>query len=135
MKTAGFQIRVHDDHFKDDEVDPVWLKVCGENGWVVLTSDKRIERQWFREIESGPVRIFIVYTYPNDPVEAWFARIMKALPRILRIIKKNPAPFVAHITHDGISALNTIFGAKRKQPMRENSRVRESAAKSNGKAE
>jgi hypothetical protein len=34
LSAAGFQIRIHDEHFKQDEVDPVWLKVCGERGWV-----------------------------------------------------------------------------------------------------
>ena len=109
LKSAGFRIEVHHEHFKADEVDPVWLTVCGERRWVVLTSDKRIETQWSRQIEAAGVCVIIVYTYLDDPVEAWFERIKKVLPRLLRILRKTPPPFVAHITRNGISTLKTAF--------------------------
>jgi PIN domain-containing protein len=102
LKSAGFCIEVHKDHFRHDEKDPVWLQVCGEKGWIVLTSDKRIESQWFDVIRTAKVGVIIVYTYEKDSATAWFERIRKSLPKMLRELRKYPPPFVAHLTHDGI---------------------------------
>jgi hypothetical protein len=117
LKTAGFRIEVHDDHFPQDEPDPSWLKACGERGWIVLTADGRIERKWSSLIKSLGVGVFII-TSNNAPAVEWARPLEKYRSRILRTIRKNPPPFIAHMTQGGITKMNT-FGPPRKNQARE----------------
>ncbi|MCC6394345.1 MAG: hypothetical protein IT167_27360 [Bryobacterales bacterium] len=37
LVAAGLAVQIHDDHFKRDEEDTVWLTAVGQQGWVVFT--------------------------------------------------------------------------------------------------
>ena len=50
LRKESFVIRVHDEHFKPDEADDVWLASCGRSAWIAITPDRRIL---------------------NDPITAW----------------------------------------------------------------
>jgi uncharacterized protein with PIN domain len=52
LRTAGFQVEVHDDRFSADAKDQEWLTEVGRKGWVVLTKDKRIK---YRKVELAAV--------------------------------------------------------------------------------
>jgi len=34
----------HDDHFAPDTTDVEWISACGENNWVIVSSDKAIKK-------------------------------------------------------------------------------------------
>jgi hypothetical protein len=38
----GLAVEIHDEHFKRDEEDRVWLTAVGQWRWVVLTKDQRL---------------------------------------------------------------------------------------------
>jgi uncharacterized protein (DUF433 family) len=42
LENAGFVVRVHDNYFKPDEADNLWLASRGQRGWIAITPDKRI---------------------------------------------------------------------------------------------
>ena len=44
LKLAGFKIECHLTHFAAEEMDDVWIRQCAERGWVIITSDKKIEK-------------------------------------------------------------------------------------------
>jgi hypothetical protein len=61
LRAAGLKIEVHDDHFRQDAVDPEWLTTVGEKNWIVVTRDERIryrvaEKQAIPPRESTLIR-------------------------------------------------------------------------------
>ena len=40
LRQAGQDVRIHDDHFRQDTTDEEWLRQVGGQGWIVLTKDK-----------------------------------------------------------------------------------------------
>jgi hypothetical protein len=42
LRKAGVRVEIHDDHFKRDEDDQVWLVEVSARAWVVLTKDQRL---------------------------------------------------------------------------------------------
>ncbi len=46
LKQAGHVVHIHDDHFKQDEEDAVWLKAVGARRWIILSKDKMIRRRF-----------------------------------------------------------------------------------------
>jgi hypothetical protein len=45
LRSAGYPIACHDDHFKDDTPDDEWLALVGEKQWVALSADKNIRHK------------------------------------------------------------------------------------------
>lgn len=61
LRARGLNVVVHDEILPQDALDPVWLRLAGREGWIVLTKDGRIR---YREIErtaliESRVRAFI----------------------------------------------------------------------------
>jgi len=46
LRAAGLHVEVHDDHFRQDALDPEWLTAVGEKNWIVVTRDGAI--LWLR---------------------------------------------------------------------------------------
>jgi hypothetical protein len=102
LRAQGLRIEVHDDHFKPDAPDPEWLSEVGERGWVVVTVDRRIR---YRQLEwlafkAGMVRAF-AFSSGNMRAEEMAKIFLKALPKIIRFLKEEQAPFLATITKSG----------------------------------
>ena len=62
LRAAGLRVEVHDDHFRQDALDPEWLTAVGEKNWIVVTRDERIrynvaEKQAMRRAK---VRAFVL---------------------------------------------------------------------------
>lgn len=102
LREAGLAVEIHDNHFKRDEEDRVWLQKIGERGWVVLTKDQRLR---YRPLEitalrSSGARVFILVAGNLRGVEI-AAVFRDALPRIFKVLNKHPGPFVARVTKTG----------------------------------
>jgi predicted nuclease of predicted toxin-antitoxin system len=92
-------VEIHDDHFARDEEDRIWLRVVGERGWVVFTKDQRLR---YRPLEvaalrASNARVFVLTAGNLRGVEI-AAVFVKALPRIHRILRLTPGPFLARIS-------------------------------------
>ena len=62
LRATGLHVEVHDDHFRQDALDPEWLAAVGEKNWIVVTRDERIrynvaEKQAMRRAK---VRAFVL---------------------------------------------------------------------------
>ena len=62
LRQAGVDVRIHDDHVGQDARDNQWLPFAGQQGWLVVTEDKRIRQ---RETErnallDGGVAAFVI---------------------------------------------------------------------------
>ena len=102
LREHGLRIEVHDDHFRPDASDPEWLSEVGARGWVVVTIDRRIR---YRQLEwlafkAGMLRAF-AFSSGNLRAEEMAAIFVKALPKIMRFLDEEQAPFLATITKSG----------------------------------
>jgi predicted nuclease of predicted toxin-antitoxin system len=99
---AGLVVEIHDDHFARDEDDRVWLRTVGERHWVVLTKDQRLR---YRPLEiaalrANKARVFVLTAGNLRGVEI-AAVFETALPRICKVLRTRPGPFVARVSKSG----------------------------------
>jgi predicted nuclease of predicted toxin-antitoxin system len=106
LRNAGATVHLHDDYFPPDAKDEEGLSVVGERGWVVLTKDHRIR---YRNIEraaltAAKVAAFILTS--GDLQGGEMAQIfVRALPGIVRFMKKHRPPFIARVSRNGSVSL------------------------------
>ena len=108
LSAAGLAVEIHDDHFKRDEDDGVWLSEVGTRGWVVLTKDQRLR---YRPLEiaalkASRARVFVLVAgnLRGSEIAAVF---VAALPAMFRILRGREGPFVARVTKRGAVALGS----------------------------
>ncbi len=106
LRQAGAIVHIHDDYFSPNAKDQDWLTQVGRNGWIVLTKDHRIRyRNLEREalINAG-VGAFILTAgdLQGDEMAEIF---VKALPAIVRFLRKHKKPFIARVLRDGSVSL------------------------------
>jgi hypothetical protein len=99
---SGLDVRVHDKLFARDEEDSVWLREVGKKGWVVLTKDQRLR---YRPLEIGALRasnarVFVLIAGNLRGIEI-AETFLAALPRICKILRTRPGPFVARVSQSG----------------------------------
>ncbi|HKR13244.1 MAG TPA: hypothetical protein VJT15_14375 [Pyrinomonadaceae bacterium] len=95
LKAKGARVERHCDYYKPDEDNQVWLPDVASKEWVVISQDQfnELERQALRN--AGGRAFLIVHLEMKTEDEA--AMIVAALPKMLRILKARPAPFIARI--------------------------------------
>ena len=106
LTKAGLTVEIHDNHFKRDEEDRVWLKEVGERGWVVFTKDQKLR---YRPLEiaalrASEARVFVLTAGNLRGIEIATA-FLTALARICDILHSAPGPFVARVSQSGKVAI------------------------------
>jgi predicted nuclease of predicted toxin-antitoxin system len=108
LRTAGFQVEFHDDHFSADAKDEQWLTEVGRKSWVVLTKDKKIK---YRVVELAAVVAANakVFTLTAGSVQGseMAAIFIKAMPKIEAYVEANAPPFIVRISKAGL--LSTVY--------------------------
>jgi predicted nuclease of predicted toxin-antitoxin system len=99
---AGLVVEIHDDHFKRDEEDRIWLRQAGERGWVILTKDQRLR---YRPLEiaalrASNARVFVL-TAGNLRGAEIAEVFVSALPEICKTLHHHPGPFLARVSKSG----------------------------------
>jgi len=92
---AGLFVEIHDDHFARDEEDRIWLRAVGERGWVVLTKDQRLR---YRPLKIAALRASKARNLRGMEISMVF---LTALPRISKVVRSLPGPFVARVSQSG----------------------------------
>lgn len=102
LRAAGATVVRLTDEFEKGTEDSVWLERAGANGWVVLTRDKRIRyrRLELLTLQAAGVRAF-VFTGGNVGMKDTGTILAAALPRIERITRTVPGPFIYHVGTSG----------------------------------
>src|SRR6266550_4910399 len=92
----------HLEHFQPGTQDSVWLPFVGQQGWILLTKDKRIR---FNQLEKTAVRRHRVrefYFSSGNFTGLEMAQILvAALPEMARVCRRYDAPFIASISKSG----------------------------------
>lgn len=104
LKLVGVEdILSHDDVFPQNTPDPVWLARAGQQGWVVVTRDKKIRTR------TGEVRTLITYGVgcfiltTNRPLTRWehLKLFVLTLDRMKVLAETVGKPFIFTVTCDG----------------------------------
>ena len=103
LTRAGLRVEIHDDHFRRDEEDRIWLAEVSKRSWVVFTKDQRLR---YRPLEisalrASGARVFVL-TAGNLKGSEIAATFEAALPRIQRILADRAGPFIARISKDAL---------------------------------
>jgi len=103
LRAADLKIEVHDDHFALNAKDPEWLTGAGKKGWIVVTRDERIRYRVSEKqaIRRAKVRAFVLAAQGNLRAEMLADNVLKALPKIRKLVEKQRPPFVAKISRGG----------------------------------
>ncbi|MFZ0286886.1 MAG: hypothetical protein WAL32_16790 [Terriglobales bacterium] len=98
----GVKHERHGQHFAAGTEDTEWLPFVGEEGWVLLTKDKRIR---YNELEKTAVlrhgvREFY-FSSGNYSGSEMAEMLSEALHDMVRIFRRQKPPFIASITKSG----------------------------------
>jgi hypothetical protein len=99
LQHEGLRAELHDHHFAQGTPDAEWLPEVGQRGWVVLTKDTRIRyrpREKQALLAAG-VRAF-AFASGNLSGGQMAGAIVKALPKMLKLLATHRRAFVARIT-------------------------------------
>ena len=102
LRQQGVEVHVLDDYFDPTTPDDIWLTYAGQRGWIVLTKDYNIRRH--RVALNAPIRNRVkafVLANPHQVAEEMAETVIRALPRIQRLERNHPAPFIAKMTRSG----------------------------------
>ena len=102
LRGADLKVEVHDEHLAQDASDPEWLAFAGQNNWILITRDERIRYRVAEKqaIRRAKVRAFVL-AQGNLQAETLAENLLKALPKIRRLVEKENPPFVAKISRAG----------------------------------
>jgi hypothetical protein len=92
----------HGSHFPPATEDTVWLPFVGEQGWVLLTKDKKIR---FNELERSAIQRYRVrefyFASGNYSGAEMAEMLVAALRDIARFCGRYDPPFIASISKSG----------------------------------
>jgi hypothetical protein len=101
LRDAGHIVHVQgtSDTFPTGTLDVEWLPVVGARRWILITKDKRIRKRSleFTAFVMAGVRAFVLTSggLRGDEQGEVFRR---ALPAMLRVLRRQPSPFIARVT-------------------------------------
>lgn len=82
----------------EDVSDPDWIKKCGENNWIVITGDKRIETvpENRQAVIDAKAKVFLLNDSNTKP-EVWAAAVLLGQYKMQDIIDATKGPFFATV--------------------------------------
>jgi predicted nuclease of predicted toxin-antitoxin system len=102
LKSAGISVEIHDDHFGKSAKDIDWLPEVGKRGWVVLTKDSSIAKNFLERIAVARAGIKM-FAFASQSVsgEEMATIFLNTIVSMQEFVHKHPAPFIAKIYRDG----------------------------------
>ena len=102
LREKGITVEIHDDHFSQNAPDTEWIPEVGRRGWIVLTKDAKIAKNFLERIAvaNSGVKMFILVSQGLSGQE--MANIfVEAIEEMRKKIRNNSAPFIAKVYRDG----------------------------------
>ena len=102
LRRAGFKVRpifeVYPGTDHERVSDPEWIKLCGENGWIAISGDKRLETvpENRQAVINAKAKVFVLSDSGSRP-EIWAAAIIIGHYRMCEIIDGNDGPFFVSV--------------------------------------
>jgi hypothetical protein len=103
LRKEGFTVKVHDERFKPDEADDVWLAACGQRSWVAITPDRRILKDpvSMRAIGENRGRVFFLPQNNKNP-QMWAPMLIGNWTQIKFVLSSRTAPLVGKLSPNGV---------------------------------
>lgn len=103
LKKAGFNVRMHSDHFAPGTPDTTWLREVGRRKWLALTRDQRIRQRIIEReaVTQAGVGLFILCGKKDMKADGIADVLKKAATRISNFIAKHKPPYIVKITGAG----------------------------------
>ena len=103
LRGEGVRVQIHDNHFSHDTPDDVWLPSVGKRGWVILTQDEHILRRLPELVALLQANTFAFVLKAKDLTGKQIGEsLVKAVPKMTRLIDSREPPLVGRITKSGI---------------------------------
>lgn len=102
LKETGYNVEIHDNHFKSDAPDEEWITEVGRRDWVILTKDSNIllRTAELLAVVKGNARLYaLVSAKLTGPQMADI--FLKAAVKIANSIKHQNPPYIAKIYSTG----------------------------------
>lgn len=102
LKEAGYNVEIHDHHFKSDAPDEEWIAEVGRRDWVILTKDSNIllRTAELLAVVKGKARLYaLVSAKLTGPKMAEI--FLKAAVKIANSIKHQEPPYITKIYSSG----------------------------------
>ena len=95
-------MEIHDDHFKPNEADEVWLAEVGRRSWIVLTKDGRIRTRSLERIALKNAGVHAFFLGGRQLSGSRMATAyVRALPAMLKAVAEAKAPLWMSVHRDG----------------------------------
>ena len=98
LRQAGFVFQtiyeVYPNKTNENVSDPEWIAKCGENNWIIVTGDKRIETNVRNRqaVIDAKAKVFLLNDSNSKP-EIWAAAILLGQYKMQDIIDATQGPF------------------------------------------
>ena len=102
LRQAGFDFQtiyeVYPNNAHESVSDPEWIKKCGENNWIIVTGDKKIETNVLNRqaVIDAKAKVFLLNDSNSKP-EVWAAAILLGQYKMQDIIDATQGPFFATV--------------------------------------
>jgi hypothetical protein len=98
LKAVRIRFELHEHYFDPEDADPLWIKRCAKEEWIILSGDKRIEvvPENRQAAIDGKCKVFL-FDDTNSKTEEWAGAILVGRQRIFEIIERNDGPFFVTI--------------------------------------
>ena len=106
LREAGADVRIHDDHFAQEESDTDWIPIVSANGWVILTKDKNIRRTCGERgaVLAAEARV-ITLGFGNMRAADMAALFVSHLEAMEQLVALQSPPFVAVLGPRGLEVV------------------------------
>jgi predicted nuclease of predicted toxin-antitoxin system len=106
LTSAGLTVVLHDDIFKNDTADEIWLKEVAARGHIVVTGDKDVTRRilFLKQLVASKAYVFILYGLNGASPQGKAGCVLSATDKITELLKSGEPPALWKIANDNRSA-------------------------------
>lgn len=103
LRTKGYRIELHDEHFAQDTKYPFWIRSVAERRWVILTCDRNIARKEPERslFSAAPTYTFILYALAHVQREQRVPLVLEVLPKLSALVASGAAHGIYRVHTDG----------------------------------
>lgn len=98
LRPLGYVVHIHDDHFRRNEEDTVWIPSVAERGWIILSADRnilRIRNELAAVMLSGAR--FINLIGGGAPTLDHARNVANSMEKIREVLEATEPPFFAKL--------------------------------------
>jgi predicted nuclease of predicted toxin-antitoxin system len=106
LTSAGIKVVLHDEIFKNDTPDEVWLKEISARGYIVVTGDKDVTRRilFLKQLAASKAYVFVLLGINGASSQGRAGCVLLALDKITELMKSGEPPALWKIGKDNRTA-------------------------------